>query len=130
MSTRSCQRFFRTRQGFGKSKSKLHHYFLYWIGIHHLKDAFPIGKGEFPASYVIVYRGHSTTNPNFITIFRGVLPLNIPIHLPLDFTQNVLFHFMTPSQLPFSGWVLVGNEGPSTFTLVYLGFSNLHSLLH
>ena len=47
----------------------------------------------------------------------------------ISWTQNWLFHFMTPSQLPLSGWLLVGNEGPSTFTLVYLGFSNLHSLL-
>ena len=34
---------------------------------------------------------------------------------------NLVFWF-------FSGWPLVGNEGPSTFTLVYWGFMNPHSL--
>ncbi len=30
---------------------------------------------------------------------------------------------------PSTSWPLVGNEGPSTFTLVYWGFMNPHSLL-
>ena len=35
--------------------------------------------------------------------------------------EHVILHCWT-------GWPLVGNEGPSTFTLVYWGFMNPHSL--
>ena len=52
---------------------------------------------------------------------KMVEPTLNPTSLPLKIDGWKMIHFLWDLDGLFSGWPLVGNEGPSTFTLVYWG---------
>ena len=69
-------------------------------------------------------------SPREVTLLSNMSTLFQLGFVILSFFYHLIFinHLQNKQPSVFSGWPLVGNEGPSTFTLVYWGWNFPHSL--